>query len=294
MFDPAWLCDDVRPEYQRWMALIGPDEYASPTTLGIDDVLRAHFLIANYFYLEGQGLGGLGPMSLDLLHSTVYRQHVSSGGIRKWTDKFDICATLVFGIVKNHAFHDANKRTAFLTALLFLKKFGQTPNVPHREFEDFFVDIASDRLLKYDRFKKLRRQNNPDPEVNMISYYLRSRSREIDKRYYSITYRELKRILNQFECDIENPSGNYIDVIKDVKLPGGFFRKPRTERKRVAQIGFPGWGSPVRQGAIGTVRKACDLTPDHGIDSQVFFKSVDDLESLIAHYQEPLKRLAFR
>jgi hypothetical protein len=63
---------------------------------------------------------------------------------------------------------------------------------------------------------------------------------------------------------------------------------------RLSQIGFPGWGKQVNQGAIKTVRLTCELTAKDGIDSQVFFREVDDLEKLIAHYQEPLRRLADR
>ncbi|MDK2746999.1 MAG: type II toxin-antitoxin system death-on-curing family toxin [Brevundimonas sp.] len=293
MFDSSVLCDDIRGEYDRWMLSAGDDIYASSTTLGIHDVLRAHFLVANYFYLEGEGLGGVGPMSLDMLHSTLYRQHVAVGSTRKWTDRFDICATLVYGIVKNHVFQDANKRTAFLTALLYLKKFSRTPDVTHKEFEDFFVDIADDKLGKYDRYKHLVRKKDSDPEVRMISYYLKSKTRDVDKKHYSITYRELKRILRKFDCDIDNPHGNLIDVYKDFKVQR-IFRSPKVERRRVAQIGFPSWGKQVGLGAISTVRSACGLTADNGIDSQVFYNGVDDLESLIAFYEEPLRSLAYR
>lgn len=66
------------------------------------------------------------------------------------------------------------------------------------------------------------------------------------------------------------------------------------QMQKVGQIGFPGWGAQVRVSAMKTVRGVCELTPEFGIDSQVFFKDLSDLESLIAHYQEPLRRLADR
>jgi hypothetical protein len=85
--------------------------------LGVVDVLRAHFLVANHFYLEGHGLGGIGPRDIDLLYSAVNRQYVAFDGHVKWKDQFEICATLFYGLIKNHPFYDANKRTAFLSAL---------------------------------------------------------------------------------------------------------------------------------------------------------------------------------
>src|SRR5262245_60894950 len=123
------LCPEVLAEYERWRAQLGSDDpYAGRDTLGIHDVLREHFLIQDFFYREGQGMGGIGPKSLNLLHSAVSRQCIG-----KWTDKFDICATLLYGLVKNHPFHDANKRTAFLCALLHLYRQGRVPAVAHEE-----------------------------------------------------------------------------------------------------------------------------------------------------------------
>lgn len=39
-------------------------------------------------------------------------------------DAFDLAAAYAFGIVRNHAFVDGNKRTAFVTAALFLELNG--------------------------------------------------------------------------------------------------------------------------------------------------------------------------
>ena len=110
---------EIESEFERWMVLVEEDPYASPTTIGIYDVLKAHFLIIDYFITErdGEGVGGIGPKDIDRLHSAVYRQFVEFDGHQKWPDPLQKCATLIFGIVKDHPFHDANKRTAFLVAL---------------------------------------------------------------------------------------------------------------------------------------------------------------------------------
>ena len=66
---------EIETEYERWIALVEEDPYASPTTMGIHDVLKAHFLIIDYFITErnGEGVGGIGPKDIDRLHSAVYR-----------------------------------------------------------------------------------------------------------------------------------------------------------------------------------------------------------------------------
>lgn len=107
---------------------------------------EAHFLLADYFCKTGEGIGGLGPKDIDLLHSALSRQFVQFGGRPKWSDGIDICATLMFGLIKNHPFHDANKRTAFLTSILHLQKIGRTPTVSHIDYEDFTVAIADNNL----------------------------------------------------------------------------------------------------------------------------------------------------
>ena len=91
----------VRDEYVRWHKHFGEnDPYDKSDTVGILDVLRAHFLIADYFFEQGNGMGGIGLKSPELLHSAVYRQFVSFSGRDKWPDPYKKAATLVFGIIK--------------------------------------------------------------------------------------------------------------------------------------------------------------------------------------------------
>lgn len=289
------LCPEVGNEYDRWCTLLGEDDpYLSSTTLGIHDVLKAHFLIADFFFREGEGIGGVGPRSLNLLHSAVSRQCVGMGLRRKWSDKFDICATLLFGLVKNHPFHDANKRTAFLCTLLYLYRQGRIPSVPHNQIEDFIVDVADNNLRKYARYKELVKSGSDDPEVEMISKFLRSRTRDLDKRTYTITYRDLDRILRGFGYEMINPNNNYIDIVRVENVPPGWFKKPGIRRQKIMSVGFPGWTKQVSRGDIKALRVSMNLTHEHGIDSQAFFNGLEDLDSLIAHYQEPLRRLAHR
>jgi death-on-curing protein len=139
----------VKKEFERWSKYFERDDaYETIDTIGLVDVLRAHFLIADYFYGEGYGIAGVGPRDANLLHSSVYRQFVSFGGKDKWTTSFEKCATLLYGLVKDHPFHDANKRTGLLTMLFFLNKMGRYPVVKQKELENFVVDIAEDRLKK--------------------------------------------------------------------------------------------------------------------------------------------------
>lgn len=288
------LQPDLQIEYQRWIDLIGQgDPYATEKTIGIKDVLRAHFLIADFFLAEGSGIGGIGPRSLDLLHSAVSRPLVSYGGKMQWEDPFDAAATLLYGLTMNHAFHDANKRTAFLSVLYLLKeKLNRTPLVTQKAFEDFLVDIAEHEIQKKSRYKDLKSKGKENPEVEYISHWLRTNTRLLDKRQYIITYRDLKRILNKFGYGLDNPYKNYIDVVHYQKVRKFFAEK--TEIRKLGTIGFPGFTRQVQKGDLKKVRELTGLTNDNGYDSQVFFKDAESLDFLIAEYQEPLRRLADR
>ncbi|MDR6189195.1 death-on-curing family protein [Agrobacterium pusense] len=289
------LEEPIRRELERFSTMLPQDETTARKGLSAGDVLRAHFLIANHFYNQSEGLGGVGPRSLDLLLSAVDRQHVGYGGKQKWTNIFDVCATLFFGLIKNHAFHDANKRTAFLSALYFLYQEGWVPSVPEKEFEDFTVEISDDLLNRYARFKDLSRDGLGDPEVRFISHYLRNNTRRMDKAQYAVTFRELKLILNRFGFDMKDPSGNHINVVKREFRRTLLGLGPQREfETRVCQIGFPRWGAEVGKAALKTVREATNLSAKDGVDSAAFFKGVDPMQSLIVTYNAPLLSLANR
>jgi prophage maintenance system killer protein len=291
----AFANADVETEYKRVLATLGDDEAPEISgCLGVRDVLRAHFLLADFFYSEGSGMGGVGPRDMGLLQSAVHRQYAGYGGTRKWEDKFDICATLLFGLVMDHPFHDANKRTAMLCALHHLSGWKRTPKVSHKQFEDFIVSIAERELFNFARYNESVRKRIDDPEVRMIAYYLRSNTRVIDTHQYTITFWDLKRILNRFGFDLQNSYRNHIDVVR-LETKKRLFRRAEVVPHFILQIGLPSWTKQVGAETIRSVRKATGLTwAENHVDSQSFFFGVDDVRSLIAHYQEPLLRLASR
>jgi prophage maintenance system killer protein len=285
----------IKIEFERWSAIAtNGDTRGSQVGIGIQDVLAAHFLIVDFFMETARGIGGVGPRDINLLHSAVSRQFVSLGMREKWPAPLQKCATLLFGLVKDHPFHDANKRTAFLVTLLFLGRLGRTPTVSHKDFEDFIVDVADNKLGKYARFRQL--SLGDDAEVIFVHDFLKRNTREIDKRPYTVTYSELNQILKDHGFELINPSGNFIDLIR-VEYSRGLFRfrsQPKRKETRLAQVGFPGWKRQVGRGALKTVREKAGLTPEHGCDSQVFFRGADSLTALISEYEAPLRRLASR
>jgi hypothetical protein len=66
----------------------------------------------------------------------------------------------------------------------------------------------------------------------------------------------------------------------------------RTVEQKITQIGFPGWKEQVHAGAVRSLRDKAGLTHQNGIDSQVFFRELDTLESFVPEYHHCLQRLA--
>lgn len=277
----------LKEDYQRTIDKIKDDPFRGKELICYEDVLKAHYLIADYFIHEGEKVI-FGVKDFNLLGSTLGRQFTSFGGHPKWTRPEEICATLFYGLIKNHAFHDANKRTALLTLLYQLNRLGRTISAQQKEFECLAVDIAKDGLHEYKRFEKFK--NHPDKEVLFIAEFLKSNTRLIDKKYYQITFQEFERLLKKYDCHMEVVAGCHVDIIKEEKRKI-FFGKNKIERRKVIQIGFPGWKRQINPKAVKEVLKAAGLTAENGIDSQVFFHGTDPLGALIDEYRGPLKRL---
>jgi len=228
-----------------------------------------------------------------MLHSALLRQFVSSDGKCKWTDQYEIIATLFFGLIKDHPFHDGNKRTALLVALYHLWKCGLCPSTRQRNLEKVTLAVASNSLSSYPAYSRFTRYN--DPETRFLAKFFRRNTRQIDKRYYCVTYHQINTILHRFGYSLANPKGGYIDIIREetrVKVTLLLKKEQVTQQTKVGQVGFPGWKSQVGKGAIGTIRKVTGLTAENGYDSQVFFHDLDPIPSLITTFYGPLRRLA--
>jgi death-on-curing protein len=294
----------VEEEFRRWKDIIGSDDpFSSEDTIGLHDVLAAHFLMIDYFAEKNYGIGGVGPRSLDLLHSALSRQFTSFNGIRKWNGLFEIAATLLFGLIMNHPFHDANKRTALLATLSLLNRKKRVIDLPQKRLDTLVVAIAANELEKYfekdaryqEKLLRLSGPNDTDGKVRIIADFLRRNTRARDDSNRAVTYSDLNKALRRHGYELRNPNGNYINVMRiEAAKPGGFLGFGARPERAVflAQIGFPGWKDQVHKAALKRVREATNLTSQNGCDTKVFFEDAEPLAVLISEYAEPLKRLA--
>ena len=276
----------INREYIRWHENIDANADANERALTVDEVLRAHFLIAEFFDEEENGLGGLGPRDTtgNLLHSAISRQFVSFNDVHKWTADFDIAATVLFGLVKNHPFHDGNKRTALISVLHLLAKQGHTASVEKRRFEDLVVSLAEGRHRRRDLYQHLHveKSSADDADVAYVSSHLRRMTRPLDHSRRALTYRGINQLLKSHGHEMKGPHDNTIGIVRI------------EDDQVIGRVGFPGMSKQISKGGIAKIRKMCKLQEADGYDSRAFFNGADGMDVLLSEYAAPLRRLAHR
>ncbi len=113
-----------------------------PKFLTHDQVVRIHKLQIDLF-------GGLhGVKNEGLLLSALGQPETGFGDQYFHKDLYEMAAAYLFHLVKNHAFHDGNKRIAALTAAVFLQVNGFMVIADEDEFEKLVLDAAQSFVTK--------------------------------------------------------------------------------------------------------------------------------------------------
>ena len=291
LMDSLFVNQDLEKDYNRWLPIaMEEDSCISECKVIVSDVLRAHYTIVDYFLEDGRdesAVGGIGPRDMPLLVSAVSRQAVVFDEREKWRDDIQKAATLTYGIVKNHPFHDCNKRTGLLSLMYYMYLLSRVPKVKQREFEKLMLLIADNKLQTIQGV--LRVKAGEDLEVRIIEEFIRKKTRRMDKRHYFVTFNELQSILGRFGFGLDNPKGNFIDLVRCDED-----KKGSVSYHKIATLGFPGWTRKVALKDLKAVRKKTGLTAENGYDSAVFYRGIDPLKVLVDDYSGPLRRLANR
>lgn len=78
-------------------------------------------------------------------------------------DLYEMAAAYLFHLVKNHAFHDGNKRIAALTASVFLQVNGLKVMAQEDEFQKLVLDAAQSLVTKQQIAEFLRTNTSALP-----------------------------------------------------------------------------------------------------------------------------------
>lgn len=255
--------------------------------VNVSTVLQAHYILAHYFTDESAPVEAermlVGVRSYDLLCSALCRQTISYGGHLKYTYSFDICSTLFFGLVKNHAFHDGNKRTALLILLYQLSVYGYYPKQEMKKFEELVLSVADDSLKDKYRHIYKKYKKTEDSEIKTISHILRQLTEKKDTQYH------LDLSMKEF-CDALSEHGVIYNLennkIKFLRTQEGW----NNDDKYSYTINFYGWTRAVE------AKMARDTLDNLGLTKE--FASIKNLfdgkpsfYKLISQFEVPLRRL---
>lgn len=104
----------------------------------------------------------------DLLNSAVNRPKQSAFGEEAYPSIFEKAAALFESLAQNHAFHNANKRTAFLSLLQFLGYNGYSFMMDPKQAEDFVVDAVNHQYTFQQIVEVIENQELYVEEVGVI------------------------------------------------------------------------------------------------------------------------------
>ncbi len=104
-----------------------------------------------------ENYGGLqGIREEALLHSAVAAPQATFGGQSVYADLVEIAAGYLFFIASNHAFLDGNKRTAMMSAIVFLRINGLQTAPDSPDWYALMDDVGNSRLSRDQTTERLR------------------------------------------------------------------------------------------------------------------------------------------
>ena len=119
--------------------------------LSIETVVEIHAEAIKRF----GGLGGV--RDENLLASAVLAPQSTFGGKSPYHDVAEIAAAYLFYICNNQAFVDGNKRTAMMSAIVFLRINGIEPLPDSAEWEKLMLDVAASKIERDETTRRLRK-----------------------------------------------------------------------------------------------------------------------------------------
>lgn len=271
-------------------------------TLTTECVIHLHQLLSENYHLidKMDPVEPPGVKNHTILESAVFRQKIGSGDWLKYGTIFKNCATLVFGLVKNHPFHNGNKRVAFLAMIKHLFENGYVIKADSKHDDIYYVllALADNKLEKeiekidksiYNRYRKIKKVTD-DIHIEVLSDWIRkiSESKTVSiKSKLKIT--QLKDILAKKDIHIDL-NGTFITLFQLQSkrvlgvIPSG---KIRVNEKT---YGLGNSKTEIGIKVILQIRKDYNLTHADGFDTKTFY----DSESFIDNEMITYKRIIYK
>jgi prophage maintenance system killer protein len=250
-----------------------------------------HFQIAQDFQYTSDPIAPAGVRSQPLLDSAAGRSSTGMGGYLKYPTVEMAAAALMHSIVHNHPFYNGNKRTALVSMLAFLDENGLILISSQTEVFRWTVRVAAHKLgaSTYDG-------NQSDVEVQLMTEWLVSKCRNVQAGERVITFAELRRRLQSFDCDVamNGNRGGRAAISREITiLKKGVLGTREKIVTHKYNMPYGGDGRQVSRNRIREMRQELQLTDEYGIDSASFYgNDKQPVDAFIAQYRKTLRRLA--
>lgn len=275
-------------------------------TLTWQDVDELHKLLEiNFFVFESPDpVEPRGIKDLNMLESAVQRQMTGLGTYTKYNTCYSNAATLIYGIIKNHAFYNGNKRTGLLSLIkhLYLNNFVLSPSLRHDEIYKFVLAIADNKLVEYSNskieYKIYARRNklqklkkwSTDQEIGFITFWIQQNAINRNKvSRGSIKISELKDILRSKGIYVEQKGTRIIIYRLNVKKVLGIIIENQRLNEREYSLG--GSMTEINSQLLAKIRKAYCLTEGDGVDYMMFEDDKSNLDEELRQYKKLIYRL---
>lgn len=272
--------------------------------LDAECIVHLHDLLTKNYHLVDKmdPVEPPGVKNYNSLESAVFRQHTGSSGWYKYDSVFKNCATLVFALVKNHPFHNGNKRVAFLAMIkhLFENGYVLSPSTKHDYIYQLLVSLADDdlsgHLSKID--KKIYNANkqkgkwSDEVVINALAQWIRKNS-----EYKNVVVKTKIRI-QQIRPMLEGKgifmelNGTWLTLyqLKSRRFLGIFKDSP--ERINVRKYGIGNSMSEVGIKVINQIRKDYSLSQSDGIDNNLFYDDETFIDQEMVTYKKIIYKLS--
>lgn len=269
-------------------------------TITTDEILELHGVLCKHYDLlpEMEPVSPPGVKNHNLLESAVSRQLVGSGDWYKYSDIYSNCATLVFGLVKNHSFHNGNKRIGFLALIKHLYNNGYVirPHLKHKEIYELLRTLADNALNEHamifnKHFYKQYKHNNKwsdEIQVKYLSQWLRSNSEHKNTKIKqkTISINELERILKAKKLDTSF-SGKFLTVTKKNSFLHDLFSTKKFKRDYIIKD-----LRNIPLNLVEQMRRDFEISFMDGVDNSSFYTDEDVFSSEVASYKKIIYKLA--
>lgn len=274
-------------------------------TLSIDDVLMIHARVARdarrsdepIALMHGTGIEA-SVKDRGLLESAASRQFAGTTNGMLYKSPMENAATLMYGLAKNHAFYDGNKRTALVSLLNHLdRNHLSLVDLRWHEVESMVLELVVGELPLRPRLRHVVAGvgARADRDFRALVEWIRQNCREVQRGERRMTYDELNTIIRRHGYEFANPDGSSIPIVKlAIEQKRNILGRKREVRVRsnVGSIGFPGWKREVGITDVKRVRKFCRLTEENGVDSAAFYDEAMRLDEIVNRYRQVLRSLA--